>query len=89
MCWDGNGWMWAHGWGGGWLMAVLTLTLFFALVVAGIAVTTRYLKPGGSQNGARLSTATAAEDVLAHRFARGEIDETEFRQRISALKEHR
>ena len=29
-----------------------------------------------------------ADDVLAERFARGEIDENEYRQRLSALREH-
>jgi hypothetical protein len=28
------------------------------------------------------------DDVLAERFARGEIDENEYRQRLSALREH-
>lgn len=89
MCWGGNGWMWGHGWGVGWLMTALMLTLFFAAVITGIVVAMRYLKPGGSDTGGRPATTTAAEDVLAHRFARGEIDETEFRQRSTALKEHR
>ena len=85
MCWGNNGWMWGHG--GGWLMSAVVLTLFFAVVITGILVAVRYLKPGGADGGSRPSS-TAAEDVLAHRFARGEIDETEYRQRIVALKEH-
>lgn len=88
MC--GNGWMWGgHGWGTGWLMTAIVLTLFFAVVITGIMVAARYLRPGDSGTGARPATTSAAEDVLAHRFARGEIDETEFRSRVTALKEHR
>jgi len=30
-----------------------------------------------------------AEDLLAERFARGEIDEDEFRRRMALLREHR
>lgn len=87
MC--GNGWMWGgHGWGMGWLMTAIVLTLFFAVVITGIVVAMRYLKPGGTDGG-RTAATSAAEDVLAQRFARGEIDETEFRSRITALKEHR
>lgn len=89
MCWGGNGWMWGHGWLGGWLMTALLLTVFFAVVITGIVVAMRYLRPDGSGAATRPTTTAAAEDVLAHRFARGEIDETEFRQRITALKEHR
>lgn len=84
MCWGGGTWM--HGWSGGWLVSAVMLTLFFAVLITGIVVAVRYLRPEGS---AARPTSAAAEDVLAHRFARGEIDETEFRQRITALREHR
>ena len=90
MCWGGNGWMWSHGWGGGWLIFALILTLFLAVVITGVVVAMRYQRPGGTGAGVQPTpNATAAEDVLAHRFARGEIDETEFSQRSIALKEHR
>lgn len=77
-----------HGWSGGWLMTAVILTVFFAVLITGIAVAMRSLRPQGSAVRPG-PAAAAAEDVLAHRFARGEIDETEFRQRINALKEHR
>jgi putative membrane protein len=34
-------------------------------------------------------SARAAEDVLAERFARGDIDEDEYRRRMTALREQR
>ena len=71
------------------MMTALIMTLFFAVVITGIVVAMRYLRPSGSDTAGRPATMTAAEKVLAHRFARGEIDETEFRQRITALKERR
>lgn len=90
MCWRNSGWMWGHGWFGGWLLTALVLTVFFAVVITGIVVAIRYPKQSGSAGAARPApTTAAAEDLLAHRFARGEIDETDFRQRITALKEHR
>lgn len=76
------------GWAAG-LMTALLLTVFFAVVITGIVVAMRDIRPGGPEGAARPTATPAAEDVLAHRFARGEIDETEFRQRIAALKEHR
>lgn len=88
MC--GNGWMWGgHGWGMGWLLTAVMLTLFFAVVITGIVVAVRYLRSGVPDGVGRPGAPTAAQDVLAHRFAVGEIDETEFRARITALKEHR
>lgn len=88
MCWSGNGWM-THGWG--WLMTAVVMTVFLAVVIIGAVVALRYVRPGGQGTGGRQAIAptTTAEDLLAHRFARGEIDDTEFRQRISALREHR
>ncbi len=42
---------------------------------------------GGQQIDA--SPATRPGDVLAQRFARGEIDEDEYRRSIAVLREHR
>ena len=88
----GNGWgsCWGSGWGwGGILMGVLMLVLVVAVVVA-IIFAIRYLSGSGSlHRGGPGSEGARAEDQLADRFARGEIDEDEFRQRMSLLREHR
>jgi putative membrane protein len=72
--WDGDrmgrGWWWAMG--VGWL-------LFLALVGVLAVVLVRQLS---DRNGTRGS----AENVLAERFAGGEIDEDEYRRRRAALR---
>ena len=54
-------------------------------MILGIVVLVRYLA-GSSQSarGAGVPRATA-EQVLAERFARGEIDEQEYQSRLAAL----
>ena len=90
MCWGGgNGWMWNGGYGGGWswVITALVLALFFAVVITAIVVVVRYLT-AGARHGDQASAARSAEDVVAQRFAHGEIDDTEYRQRMTALREH-
>lgn len=93
MCWGGgNGWMWNGGYGGGWswVITALVLTLFFAVVITAIVVAVRYLAAGGRHPDQESAARSAqAEDVMAQRFARGEIDDTEYRQRMTVLREHR
>lgn len=42
---------------------------------------------GGAWGGT--SASRRADDLLTERFARGEIDEDEFRRRMTLLREHR
>ena len=79
------------GWGWGWggiVMNIVLAVLVVAVVVAG-AFAIRYLARGGSRYNEASSAATGPEDTLAQRFARGEIDEDEYRRRIALLREHR
>ncbi len=89
----GNGWgnCWSSGWGwGGIVMSVLMVVLVVAVIVA-IIFAVRYLSGSGSlhHRGGPGSEGMRAEDQLADRFARGEIDEEEFRRRMTLLREHR
>ncbi|MEU1788092.1 hypothetical protein ABZ553_19805 [Streptomyces sparsogenes] len=90
--WYDGGW----GWGGWFFMAVF-MVLFWALVIFGIVALVRYFSgsphdrpserppsPGEPGWGSR-----RAEDLLAERFARGEIDEDEYKRRLALLREHR
>ncbi len=92
MCWNDNGWMQNGGYGGGgwgWIVTAVALTVFFAVVITAIVLAVRYRSGAGHHSGAGSSPrARGAEDVLAQRFAHGEIDDTEYRQRMSALREH-
>jgi len=76
MWWYGNG---ISGWG----MALMMIgnVLFWAVVILGAVALVRYLTAGNRTVGPR----PAPEELLAERFARGEIDEQEYRTRLDTL----
>lgn len=90
MC--GNG-MWQLGYGGwgwgGWMLTAIVLTVFFALVITAVVAAVRY--PGGPGHGSVRHSPPPGrrpEDILAERFARGEIDDEDYRRRVALLREH-
>ena len=95
MCgWGGNGWMWnggyGGGWGWGWIVTAVVLVVLFALVITATVLAIRYVPGGGGHRGpGSPQQARGAEGVLGERFARGEVDEDEYRRRMTALQEHR
>ena len=90
MCANGYGWMSNGGWGWGWMVTAVVMILVFAVVITAIVVAVRYLMGAEHRSrAARPIQGPGAEDVLAQRFARGDIDDTEYRQRITTLREHR
>lgn len=82
------GWYgWDHMSGWSWFGMIATSVLLVALVVAGIVVLARAGRQG---SGTPLApSAPSAEDTLAERFARGEIDEDEYRSRLATLTDAR
>jgi putative membrane protein len=79
--------MWGWGWGwGAWLAMSVMMLLFWGLIIAGVVVLVRYV--GGDRGGGRRSgdDRADAEKVLAERFARGEIDEDEYKWRLELLR---
>ncbi|OLT01367.1 hypothetical protein BJF90_32490 [Pseudonocardia sp. CNS-004] len=77
--------MWWYGPGtGGWAMALMGIgmVLFWALIVLGLIALVRYLQTAG---GRPPEVRATPEELLAERFARGEIDEQEYRLRLDAL----
>ncbi len=81
--------MWYGGWGG-WIMMALVMVLFWGGLITAIVLAIRGLSGGASQqNRPGPWVSPPAEDLLAARFARGEIDEDEYRRRMTALREHR
>jgi len=93
MCgWNGNGWMWNAGYGGmgwiGWTITAVVLVLIFAALITAVVFTVR-VATGGGHRTSGTSSVRAAEDILAERFARGEVDQDEYRQRTAALREQR
>ena len=73
---DGMGW-------GGWLAMSLTFVLFWGAI---IAFAVWWVRSYRSDHGTdRTPTTDRADEVLAERFARGEIDEDEFTRRRELL----
>ena len=71
------------GWG--WVAMTVTTVLFWALLITAGVLIARALwtrpRPAGPTG------RPGPEQVLAERFARGEIDEQEYRDRLAALQE--
>jgi putative membrane protein len=80
--WGGNGW----GWGG--TAMTMVLAVFLMAVIVAVVFAIRDLARRGSQYNEASSAATSPEDTLAQRFARGEIDEDEYRRHVALLREH-
>ena len=74
--------MWGSGWGwAGWVLMCVVMVLFWAGMITAIVRAIRYA--GGSPNtasGPPEYVPLRPEGVLAERFARGEIDEDEYRR---------
>lgn len=80
MFWYGNTGF--NGWG--YALMTIVMIAFCALVIIAIVALVRYLGRGtGHTTTPRSSTP---EQVLGERFARGEIDEEEYRRRLNALR---
>jgi putative membrane protein len=76
-------WYW-HGHDGGvgtWLWLAWMVLFWGGLLAAGVYFIWR--RP------THVDAGPEAEDVLAERYARGEIDDDEYRQRRAVLREHR
>ncbi|ROQ26336.1 putative membrane protein [Streptomyces sp. PanSC19] len=81
MFWYGDG---MNGWG--WFAMSAGTVLFWGLLITGAVMFFRSLdraaeRPRGS------GTAPSAERILGERLARGEIDEEEYRRRLTVLRD--
>ena len=66
---------------GGWLVMLLGMVAFWGLVVWAVVALFRDARSGNT-----LPTHRDPMDTLGERFARGEIDETEYRARAEVLR---
>jgi putative membrane protein len=74
----GGGYWWA------WLIGAVVLVFLVGLIVFAVIK----MSTGSQGGGASFAPSRrSADDVLAERFARGEIDEQEYRDRRDALRE--
>jgi putative membrane protein len=70
------------GWG--WAFMAFGSVLFWAVLATGIVALVRSLD---GNNAFGSGGRSSAEDLLAQRFARGEIDEADYRRRLRILAE--
>ena len=67
--------MWdQYGWGMG--FGMISMVLFWILIILGIVILVRWVAGGSAASGA--PPAKTALDILKERYARGEIDKREF-----------
>ncbi|WP_330300685.1 SHOCT domain-containing protein [Streptomyces sp. NBC_00503] len=77
-----------HGMSGwGWAVMSFSMVLLVALAVTAVVLLLRSVDrfPAGPT---RSPAAPSARQLLAERFARGEIDEEEYEQRLTTLRAH-
>jgi putative membrane protein len=73
-----------NGWG--YALGITGMVLFWVALVLAIAAAVRYLDRKRGENFPPPPPPTA-EQALAERFARGEIDADEYRQRLDTLRQ--
>lgn len=74
----------------GWLVMVLVMIAFWALLIAGLVALVRYLLSSSpATDVTALPGAGYAEDVLAERYARGEIDDGEYDRRLALIRQNK
>lgn len=71
-----------NGWG--WTLMILGMIAFWAVVILGLVLLVRVLRgPGPTFD--RAPARLTPRDLLAERFARGDIDQSEYAGRLAAL----
>jgi putative membrane protein len=72
-----------QGW---WVVMLFGMVVFWAILVIGIVMLVRH---NGHVHGRAVSTSptTPAIDILKERFARGELNEEEYKRRLILLKD--
>ena len=81
--------MWGNGWGwGAWMGMMVMMVVFWGLIIFGIIALVRYV--GGFAGHEHRHPADGGprrpEDLLAERFARGEIEEDDYKRRLELLR---
>jgi len=78
--------MWHGGWHG-WVFGPIMMILFIAVIVAVIVLLVRWLGGAGHGHAPHVPPGKTPLDILKERFARGEIDVTEFEERRKVLED--
>jgi putative membrane protein len=81
--------MWYNGGHAGWdawLLGSAVMVVFWALVIIAIVLLARYLLSSRSESDSAARSKTA-ENLLAERYARGDIDDEEYLRRKAILRQ--
>ena len=81
-------WYGSNGGWGGWLLMTIAMVLFWALIITAVVLIVRYLV-SQRLTGTSAVSARTPEEVLAERYARGEIDDDEYQRRLALLRQNR
>lgn len=73
-------------WGWDYTLMFVGMALFWSLLIVGIFLLIRFVGHDSGEPPPRSLPRHSAEKVLAERFARGEIDEAEYRNRLTVLR---
>ena len=73
-----------YGWGWGMGFGMISVVLFWVLVILGIVVLVKWI--AASSSGGGQTPAKTALDILKERYARGEIGRDEFEQKKHDLE---
>lgn len=83
MYWDGNMGVW------GYILMGVSFVLFWGAVITAIILFARSMAAGNRRYAGGGHGPGIAEHLLAERFARGEIDESEYTARLMVLRRGR
>ncbi len=72
---------WSYGGWSAWFVMATTMVVFWGLLIW--LIVPRF---GGTERSSMGNPPLLPEDVLAQRFAAGEVDEQEYRTRLEALR---
>lgn len=84
--------MWHHGgslWGGGSILLTVAMLVFWVLLLTAVVLAVRYLLSSYGTGSAPPAGPSRAENLLAERFARGELDDDEYQRKLTLLHQHR
>ncbi len=71
-----------------WIVMVVAMVIFWAIVVFGVVALVRYLGHShDTPSGSTSSPTSDHEAILRERLARGEIDEEQFKKTLATLRE--
>ncbi len=72
---------------GGWIVMLIAMVVFWSVIVFGVVALVRYLVHHGGP--AQSATGDQAETILRERFAKGEINEDEYRAKLDLIRSKR